>query len=160
MIRRLHMLVACILTVSPAAAVAQAPAKPSSAKAKAEAAQADTPEAAVQRLLKAVADSDLATLADTWGTPSGPASKVKPTRWEQRVAVIQSYLRGGTFRILGTDRTVQALNGRRSLLVEMRRDRCVKQIPFQTAQLADKSWLVTSVDLTAAGVPGKQCEDS
>ena len=84
---------------------------------------------------------------------------MKPQRWEQRVALIQAYLRGGTYRILGTDQTVQAMNGRRTILVEMRRDKCLKQIPFNTAQLRDQSWIVTLVDLTAAGVPGKQCED-
>jgi hypothetical protein len=147
-IRRLRPLWAAILLV-PAVLAAQAPAAVGS----------PTPEAAVERLLKAVADSNLGALADAWGTPAGPASKVKPQRWEQRVALIQAYLRGGTYRVLGTDQTVQALNGRRTILVEMRRDRCLRQIPFNTAQLRDQSWIVTSVDLTAAGVPGKQCED-
>lgn len=119
-----------------------------------------TPEAAVQRLLKAVADSNLAEIAEAWGTPAGPASKVKPQDWQRRVAIIQAYLRGGNYRVLGIDQTSSVEGLRRTVLLEIRRDNCQKQFPMQTARLQGGTWIVTAVDLTSVGVPGKQCENS
>lgn len=119
-----------------------------------------TPEAAVKRLLTAVTDSNLAEIANAWGTPNGPAARVRPQDWQRRVAIIQAYLRGGTYRVLGIDQTSSSEGARRTVLVEMKRDNCQKQFPMQTARLNDGTWLVTAVDLTAVGVPGKQCEGS
>ena len=119
-----------------------------------------TPELAVQRLLTAVADSNLAEIANAWGTPNGPASKVKPQDWQRRVAIIQAYLRGGDYRVLGIDQTASIEGPRRTILVEIRRDNCQKQFPMRTVRLSNGTWLVTSVDLTTVGVPGKQCENN
>lgn len=118
-----------------------------------------TPDAAVQRFMQAVADSNLSALADAWGTAQGPASKTKPNEWQRRVAIMQAYLRGGSYRILGTDKTVSSSNAKQqTVLLELTRDACTRVVPFGTSQLGNGNWLVTNVDLAKAGVPGRPCE--
>jgi len=114
--------------------------------------------AAVQGFMQAVADSNLAKMASLWGTPNGPASKTKqPPDYERRIAIMQVYLRNEGFRI--TSDVAEAEN-RRALAVEIRRQTCTWSVPFVSVKTGDGSWLVTSMDLTAAGNPARPCDES
>lgn len=119
--------------------------------------RAETPTAAVEKFLKAVADSDYAALAESWGSSGGPAVKSQPRDWQRRVAIMQSYLQKAEYRILGEDAAAPGGN-KRTVLVEQRRSTCVHTMPFGTTKLGDGSWLVTNVDLSTGAVPGKTCE--
>ena len=114
-----------------------------------------SPRGAVEQFLEAVADSNVKHMGMLWGTSAGPAAKTnQPPDWERRIVVMQAYLRNE-----GTAITGDAADGpdRHQIQVELRRQLCSKTIPFTVIKLADGSWLVNQVDLTAAGTPAKPC---
>ena len=120
---------------------------------------ANTASAAVENFMKAVADSNLAAMAGLWGTAKGPASRThQPPDYERRVSVMRSYLSHDDFRILGDAPDVSA--GRHTVQVQIRRSACTWTIPFLVIQLADGSWIVNQMDLTAAGNPARPCDAS
>jgi hypothetical protein len=111
---------------------------------------------AVRSFMQAVADSNLAKMALFWGTANGPASKTnQPPDWRRRVAIMRAYLRNDSFRIM-SDVPEQNEN-RRAQQVEIRRKSCTWTVPFVTVKTRDGSWLVTQVDLAAAGNPARPC---
>jgi hypothetical protein len=120
---------------------------------------ANTASAAVQNFMKAVSDSNLAAMAGLWGTAKGPASRTRePSDYERRIVVMQSYLSHDDFRILGD--APEGSEGRHTAQVQIRRGACTWSIPFVVIQLADGSWIVNQMDLTAAGNPARPCEPS
>jgi hypothetical protein len=118
------------------------------------------PEAAekvVASFMKAIADSNLAMIGELWGSAKGPAAATgTPSDWPKRVAIMYAYLHGGEARVLGSAPGFGDEN-RRQLLVELVREGCTKQVPFTVIRLTDGRWLVNTVDLNAAGVPGRSC---
>jgi hypothetical protein len=69
---------------------------------------------------------------------------------------MQAYLQNESHRVVkdvpeGTGDT------RRGVQVEIRRELCTWVVPFTAIKLADGSWIVNQVDLTAAGNPGRPC---
>jgi hypothetical protein len=120
---------------------------------------ANTASAAVENFMKAVADSNLAAMAGLWGTSKGPASRTRqPPDYERRISVMRSYLSHDDFRILGDAPDVSA--ARHTVQVQIRRSACTWTIPFLVIQLADGTWIVNQMDLTAAGNPARPCESS
>jgi hypothetical protein len=120
---------------------------------------ANTASAAVENFMKAVADSNLAAMAGLWGTSKGPASRTRqPADYERRISVMRSYLSHDDFRILGDAPDVS--EGRHTVQVQIRRSACTWTIPFVVIQLADGSWIVNQMDLTAAGNPARPCDAS
>ena len=120
---------------------------------------ANTASTAVENFMKAVADSNLAAMAGLWGTSKGPASRTRqPADYERRISVMRSYLSHDDFRILGDAPDVSA--GRHTVQVQIRRSACTWTIPFLVIQLADGTWIVNQMDLTAAGNPARACESS
>jgi hypothetical protein len=116
-----------------------------------------TPAGAVQGFMKAVADSNLAKMATFWGTANGPASLTKqPPDWQRRIAVMQAYLKNDSFRLTadapGTDQV------HRDLQVEIKRQACTWSVPF-VAVKSGQGWVVTQVDISAAGNPARGCAD-
>jgi len=108
--------------------------------------------------MQAVADSNVERMASLWGTANGSASKTKqPPDWRRRVAIMQAYLRNQSFRIT-SDEADADLN-RRMLQVEIKRDACTWLVPFVAVKARDEVWLVTQVDLAAAGNPARPCSD-
>jgi hypothetical protein len=108
--------------------------------------------------MQAVADSNLVKMASLWGTASGPASKTnQPPDWQRRIAIMQAYLRNDSFRI--TADVPEADESRRGLLVEIRRRSCTWTVPFTTVKIRDDSWIVTQLDLAAAGNPARPCQE-
>jgi hypothetical protein len=120
---------------------------------------ARTANATVQNFMKAVADSNLATMADLWGTARGPASKTRqPPDYERRIAVMRAYLNHDDFRILSDN--PDGADTRRAMQVQIRRQACTWDIPFTVILLADGTWLINQVDLGAAGNPARPCDPS
>lgn len=110
---------------------------------------------AVEKFMQAVADSNLTGMASLWGSASGPAARTKqPSDYERRIAVIQTYLRNESHRILSDTPEGEA---RHALQVEIRRQLCSWTVPFTAIRLGDGSWIVNQVDLTAAGNPARPC---
>lgn len=113
-------------------------------------------EAAVREFMAAVQDSNIARMGRSWGSSSGPAAVTNdPPQWEQRMKVVQYYLRGGTFRV-ANDAPVTGDSKRRNLQVELTRGDCVKLLPFVAVQ-SGGGWLVESVDISVAGNPRNPC---
>jgi hypothetical protein len=114
-------------------------------------------EQAVEQFMKAVADSNLAKMATLWGSSKGSAAQTgQPIDYPRRIVVIQAYLRGATPRIVSADPAGPAVS-QRLVNVELRRDQCVKTVPFQTAKAPSGNWVITSIDLAAVGTPGRAC---
>jgi hypothetical protein len=95
-------------------------------------------------------------MASLWGTANGPASKTRqPPDWERRIAIMQAYLRNDSFRV--TSDVPESDPNRRAQQVEIKRQACTWSVPFVSVKSRDGSWLVTQVDLTAAGNPARPC---
>ena len=106
--------------------------------------------------MQAVADSNVVKMANLWGTASGPSAKTnQPPDWQRRVAIMQAYLRNDSFRI--TSDVPETDENRRGLLVEIKRSSCNWTVPFTAIKTRDGSWIVTQVDLAAAGNPARPC---
>jgi hypothetical protein len=111
---------------------------------------------AVQSFMRAVADSNIQKMASLWGTANGPASKTRqPPDWERRIVITQAYLRNDSFRV--TSDVPDPDENRRAQQVEIKRTTCTWSVPFVSIKTRDGSWLVTQVDLTAAGNPARPC---
>ena len=114
--------------------------------------------AVVQSFMKAVADSNIGAMGALWGTAAGPASKTNmPPDWQRRVAIMQAYLKNDSFRV--TADVPQSDVNRRDLQVELKRQTCTWSVPF-VALRTGAGWVVTQVDLTAAGNPARSCNPS
>ena len=108
--------------------------------------------------MQAVADSNLVKMATLWGTASGPASKTnQPPDWQRRIAIMQAYLRNDSFRITSDEPETDV--NRRVLLVEIKRSSCTWTVPFTAVKTGNDSWIVTQMDLAAAGNPARPCQD-
>jgi hypothetical protein len=108
--------------------------------------------------MQAVADSNVVKMANLWGTTSGPAAKTnQPPDWQRRVAIMQAYLRNDSFRITSDEPETDP--SRRALLVEIKRKTCTWIVPFTTVKTPDGTWIVTQLDLAAAGNPARPCQD-
>jgi len=108
--------------------------------------------------MQAVADSNIDRMASLWGTAAGPASKTRqPPDYQRRVTIMQAYLRNQSFRI--TSDVPQPDESRRALQVEIKRNTCTWSVPFVAIKAANGTWLVTQVDLAAAGNPARPCDE-
>jgi hypothetical protein len=111
--------------------------------------------------MQAVADSNLSQMGALWGTERGPASATNnPSNWRQRVTVMQAYLQGGTARVLSESEAAMSQTNRREVIVELKRSGCTNTVPLTMVRTRDGAWLVNAIDLTAAGVPGRSCNNS
>lgn len=114
-------------------------------------------EGAVREFLAAAADSNITRMANVWGNANGPASVTgQPPKWEERLKVVQIYLRGGTWS-LTEDKPEPGSANRHDVLMQFTRGDCVKTVPFVAVRSSRGGWLVESVDVTAAGNPITPC---
>jgi hypothetical protein len=119
---------------------------------------ASSASGAVQSFMQAVADSNVVKMANLWGTASGPAAKTnQPPDWQRRVAIMQAYLRNDSFRITSDEPDTDP--SRRALQVQIKRKTCTWIVPFTTVKSRDGIWIVTQVDLAAAGNPARPCQE-
>ena len=114
-------------------------------------------EGAVREFLAAATDSNIARMSNVWGNAGGPAAVTgQPPQWEQRLKVVQLYLRGGTWTVVD-NKPEQGTDSRRDLTMQFTRGACVKNVPFVAVKSTHGGWLVESVDVTAAGNPINPC---
>jgi hypothetical protein len=113
---------------------------------------------AARDFMRAAADSNLAGMAQLWGTSRGAAGVTGyPADYERRLAVIQVYLRGDSVRV-SSDMGVAGEDARRRVTVALYRGTCVKQIPITLIRMPGGGWIVNDVSLPAAGNPARPCE--
>jgi hypothetical protein len=112
---------------------------------------------AVESFMQAVADSNLARMANFWGSSRGPAARTRqPPDYERRIAIMHAYLRNESHRIVSDSPEVDGV--RHALQVEIRRQLCSWIVPFTAIKLGDGTWIVSQVDITAAGNPAQACD--
>jgi hypothetical protein len=117
---------------------------------------ATSAEGAVRSFLQAVADSNLAKMAQYWGSAKGPAAKTgEPPDYDKRMVIMQAYLRSPAYRILPAPAGAQGDS--REVQVELQREVCTRTVPFVVVKSADGSWIINQVDLAAAGSPIRPC---
>lgn len=113
------------------------------------------PTQAVQEFMRAVADSNLVRMGQLWGTSSGSAAETgKPADYQRRVAIMYTFLRGSTAKVLAE---VEHSGNKSILAVEVSRPDCRKRIPFTLERTKDNRWLVSAIELGALGTPGRPC---
>jgi hypothetical protein len=113
------------------------------------------PAVLIEQFMAAVKANDLSTLGNLWGTAKGPASRTM-TRDDlhKRLVIIQSYLVYESYRIVpGTPATP---SGEPVVQVQLRRRGCTPVVPFTLVRYRE-GWLVSSIDLAAAGNPAIPC---
>jgi hypothetical protein len=122
---------------------------------------AATPEIAVRDFMQAVTDSNITRMGRYWGSSKGPASETgQPADYVQRLSVTQAFLRASPYRILRSD-PVPNQPDRHTVEVELSRtdvdgSHCVRNLPF-TMVNTKRGWIVTAIDITQAGTPGRSC---
>jgi len=119
-------------------------------------APSNSAKGAVESFMQAVADSNLTQMANFWGSTGGPAARTRqPPDYERRIAIMHAYLRNESHRIVSD--TPEAGDTRHALQVEIRRQLCSWIVPFTAIKLGDGTWIVSQVDVTAAGNPARPC---
>ncbi|HEX5631942.1 MAG TPA: hypothetical protein VFX50_01900 [Gemmatimonadales bacterium] len=141
---RIASLALVIALALPARAVAQAP---------------QTPEAALNAFMKAVADSNLGRMSQLWGSEKGSASKTKaPDGYQQRIYIMYAYLRGASHKV--TMVQPDTSNGKaRTMVVDFSRGDCQKQVLVRTVKTKNEGWLVNWIDIASIGTPGRSCTE-
>lgn len=116
------------------------------------------PEGAVRAFLSAVRENSLVAMGGLWGSPSrGPASGYMDRQTlEQRLTVIRIYLQHDRSQILPPDETVLQGAREREIRVRLERNGCRPVVPFTVVRWRD-GWLVSNVDIAAAGNPERPC---
>lgn len=119
---------------------------------------ADTPDAAVSRFLRAVADSNISAMAELWGTEDGPASETRrPPEWHKRLELIRYYLRHDAARIVSSS-VVPDQPNRHAVVVQVARQGCTAMVPFVLVTRKRGGWLVNEIDIDAVGNPARPCD--
>ena len=115
------------------------------------------PEVTVSSFMNAVQANDLRAMGQLWGTESGPmAGRMDADQLDMRLTVMQRYLAHEKFQLVPPPSTATEREGRRMYQVELTRFGCLIQVPIELVQV-ESGWLVTNVDLTKAGTPGRAC---
>jgi hypothetical protein len=117
-----------------------------------------SPEAAVRGFLNAVHANSLTAMGELWGSSRGPArSYMDRDEMNQRLTVIRTYLVHERFELLETQSGLPPQpDGRRQLQVRLTRRGCTPVVPF-TVVPHGGGWLVSDIDLSAAGNPARPC---
>ena len=116
-----------------------------------------SPETTVRSFMSAVRAGNLAAMGDLWGSANGPArGDMAPEVLEQRLTVIRIYLAHEQFEVLPPN--VQSLPspGQQMLEVRLTRKGCTPVVPF-TLVRHGQGWLITNIDIAAAGNPERAC---
>ena len=114
------------------------------------------PTAAVREFLDAVKANDLTIMGSLWGSDRGPASTwMKSDELQKRLMVMRSVLIHDSVAIEPGSVPGSAPE-ERVIRVRLTRGRCTPVVPFTTRQYRGR-WLVSSIDLQAAGNPARSC---
>ncbi len=111
----------------------------------------------MRSFLNAVKANSLSAMAETWGSSRGPASSyMDHAELEQRLTVIRAFLEYERFEILESQGGVPSPDGKRSVKVQLTRKGCTPVVPFTVVPYGG-GWLVSDIDLSAAGNPQRPC---
>lgn len=114
-------------------------------------------EAGFRSFMQAAADSNFIGMSQHWGTSRGSASETgNPPDYQQRMVIIEAYLRGIRYRVLSNE-AVPGFGNQRLLTVELSRDNCVNVVPFTLARTGSERWVVYQFDLEKIGSPARGC---
>jgi hypothetical protein len=117
---------------------------------------ANTAAGSVEAFMQAVADSNLTRMAQLWGTAAGPAAKTRqPADYERRIAVMQTYLKNESHRLLPI--APSGSDSRQDVQVELRRELCTWVVPVTAIKDGDGHWIVNQIDISQAGNPARPC---
>jgi hypothetical protein len=115
------------------------------------------PVQAIDRFLAAVKANDLRTMGDLWGSDKGPANAWMPQEErERRLMVIQLTLAYESYAVDPLGALPGSSSDERILRVQLYRNNCRPTVPFTVLRYHD-GWLVSSIDLEAAGSPRRPC---
>jgi len=115
------------------------------------------PVGAVQQFMAGVKANDLTRMGDVWGSDKGPANAWMPAEQRhQRLTVIQSMLAFESFRVDPNGVRAGKSPDERIVRVQLTRNGCTPIVPFTTRQYRG-GWLVSDIDLAAAGNPRRPC---
>jgi hypothetical protein len=116
----------------------------------------EDPSAAVATFLDAVRAKDLTAMGALWGSDRGPANDwMKSDERQKRLVVIQTHLVHDSYAIQpgvlpgGSEQE-------RVVRVQLTRGRCTPVVPFTARQYRGR-WIVSAIDLEAAGNPARPC---
>jgi hypothetical protein len=113
---------------------------------------------AMREFMKAAADSNLTRMSQLWGSSRGPAAETRyPENYERRLIVIQAYLRADSSKVVSDVGVTGDADHRKLVVAIYREGGCMKQIPAMLARIKG-AWIVTEVELAAAGNPARPCE--
>ncbi len=116
------------------------------------------PEAAVRAFMNAVAANSMVAMGELWGTSRGPAvGFMDRDQLEKRLTVIRAYLEHERFEIIGTSTSVSGNADERQLQVRIVRRGCTPVVPMTMVRYRS-GWLVSDVNLEAAGNPAQTCQ--
>jgi hypothetical protein len=115
------------------------------------------PVGAVEQFLAGVKANDLSHMGDVWGSDKGPANAWMPNEQRhQRLTVMQSLLVFESFRVDPSGIRVGNSQDERVIRVQLSRNGCKPIVPFTVRKYGD-GWLVSDIDLAAAGNPHRAC---
>ena len=113
---------------------------------------------ALREFMQAAKDSNLTRMSQLWGSSRGPAAETRyPENYEKRLAVIQAYLRADSSKVVSDMPVTGDANHRRLVVAVYRGGGCMKQIPATLSRIKG-AWVVTDIELVAAGNPARPCE--
>jgi hypothetical protein len=115
------------------------------------------PESSVRAFMNAVNANSLAAMGELFGGRRGLARGYIPSgELEQRLTVMRIYLEHQEYEILPPGSVPGPQEGQRTVRVRLTRRGCMPVVPFTLTQWG-QGWLVTNVDLAAAGNPARTC---
>ncbi len=123
--------------------------------------QPTSPEAAVHQFMAAVNQRDLPVMGELWGTDRrGPASVwMRPEELEQRLTVMAVYLGHDEYEVLPRAFEPLPTVKQREVQVRLTRSGCEHTVPFTLVPYGN-GWLISSIDIAAAGNPARTCENA
>jgi hypothetical protein len=115
------------------------------------------PVAVVERFLAAVKANDLDAMGDLWGSSRGPANTWMAADYrEKALTVIRATLVYEAYAVDPSGTRPGSSARERVVRVQLRRNNCQPTVPFTTLRVGD-GWLVSNIDLAAAGNPRRPC---
>jgi len=108
--------------------------------------------------MSAVNANSLVAMGEVWGTERGPAvSYMDREVLEKRLTIIRSYLVHDSYELLEASASALGMTSdRRVVQVRLVRQGCTPTVPF-TVVRSGSGWLVSDIDLSAAGNPQARC---
>jgi hypothetical protein len=108
--------------------------------------------------MNAVRANSLVAMGDLWGTDRGPVRNyMAPEEIERRLTVMRIYLENEAYEILAPGAQRGLEENQRVVRVQITRRGCRPVVPFTVTRFGN-GWLVSNVDLAAAGNPARSCE--